>query len=555
MKIENGELKINRNPNSPFSILNSQFSIHKRGEWMKKIIIYDSTLRDGAQAQGISFTVEDKLKVIEKLDKLGVTYIEAGNPGSNPKDLEFFNRVKMLDLKYSKIIAFGSTRKVNCPVEDDANVRSLLKADTSAIAIFGKSWDFQVVDILKATLEENLNMIYDTVKFFKDHGKEVVYDAEHFFDGYMANPEYAMRTLKAAAEAGADSLCLCDTKGGSFPLDIYEITAKVVNTFDIPIGIHCHNDNGMGVAGSISAIQAGAVQVQGTINGFGERCGNANLCTIIPNLQLKMGYSCIPEESMSKLTSVARFVSEIANVVHDERAPYVGNCAFAHKAGMHADAVNKNTTAYEMINPEVVGNQRIFLMSEVAGRGAVVNLINEIDSTITKDSPETKLILEKLKELEYQGYQYEGAESSFELEIRKILGRYKHFFELGEFKVIINEPTINTYNSSAMIKIKVDEQEEITAAEGDGPVNALDKALRKALERFYPQIREMKLTDYKVRVLDSTSATAAKVRVLIESTDSKEVWTTIGVSADIIEASWKALVDSIEYKLTKDLGI
>lgn len=522
---------------------------------MKKIIIYDSTLRDGAQAQGISFTVEDKLKVIEKLDKLGVTYIEAGNPGSNPKDLEFFNRVKMLDLKYSKIIAFGSTRKVNCAVEDDANVRSLLKADTSAIAIFGKSWDFQVVDILKATLEENLNMIYDTVKFFKDHGKEVVYDAEHFFDGYMANPEYAMRTLKAAAEAGADSLCLCDTKGGSFPLDIYEITAKVVNTFDIPIGIHCHNDNGMGVAGSISAIQAGAVQVQGTINGFGERCGNANLCTIIPNLQLKMGYSCIPEESMNKLTSVARFVSEIANVVHDERAPYVGNCAFAHKAGMHADAVNKNTAAYEMINPEVVGNQRIFLMSEVAGRGAVVNLINEIDNTITKDSPETKLILEKLKELEYQGYQYEGAESSFELEIRKILGRYKHFFELGEFKVIINEPTINTYNSSAMIKIKVDEQEEITAAEGDGPVNALDKALRKALERFYPQIREMKLTDYKVRVLDSTSATAAKVRVLIESTDSKEVWTTIGVSADIIEASWKALVDSIEYKLTKDLGI
>lgn len=522
---------------------------------MKKVIIYDSTLRDGAQAQGISYTLEDKLKVVDKLDKLGVSYIEAGNPGSNPKDLEFFERVKKLELKNSKIIAFGSTRKANMAVEDDRNVQSLLLAGTDAIAFFGKSWDFQVTEILKTTLEENLNMIYDTVRFFKEHNKEVVYDAEHFFDGYRANPEYAMRTLKAAVEAGADSLCLCDTKGASFPLDIYRITENVCKAFPVPVAIHCHNDNGMGVAGSISAVQAGAVQVQGTINGFGERCGNANLCTIIPNLQLSMGYLCIPEENMSKLTPIARYVSEVANVIHDERAPYVGNCAFAHKAGMHADAVNKNATAYEMINPEVVGNQRIFLMSEVAGRGAVVNMINEIDPAITKDSPETQRILEKLKELEYQGYQYEGAESSFELEIRKVLGRYRHFFELGEFKVIINEPTINRFNSSAMIKIKVDDQEEITAAEGDGPVNALDKALRKALERFYPQIREMKLTDYKVRVLDSQSATAAKVRVLIESADATNVWTTVGVSTDIIEASWKALVDSVEYKLIKDMGL
>lgn len=517
---------------------------------MKKIVIYDSTLRDGAQALGISYTVEDKLNIIDRLDRLGVTYIEAGNPGSNPKDLEFFDRVRKLKLKNARLIAFGSTRRVGVSVEEDANVASLMRAGTDAIAVFGKSWDFQVTDILKTSLDENLKMIYDTVKYFKSQGKEVVYDAEHFFDGYAANPEYAMKTLQAATDAGADSLCLCDTKGGFLPMDIYDVTRKAVERFPVAIGIHCHNDNGMAVAGSIMAVQAGAWQVQGTINGFGERCGNANLCTIVPNLQLKMGYSCIPEESMSELTSIARSISEIANVDHDERAPYVGRGAFAHKAGMHADAVVKNTTAYELINPEVVGNERLFLMSEVAGRSAVINLIQKVDPAITRESKETRLILEKLKEMEHEGYQYEGAESSFELIIRRMLGKYHPFFELKEFKVIVNEPTVNSVNSSAMIKISVGEQEEITAAEGDGPVNALDKAMRKALERFYPQIKGMKLSDYKVRVLDSDSATAAKVRVLIESTDGKEVWTTIGVSTDIIDASWKALVDSIEYKLS-----
>jgi len=519
---------------------------------VKNVVIYDSTLRDGAQAQGISFTVEDKLKIADALDRLGVSYIEAGNPGSNPKDLEFFERVGKMRFKNTKIIAFGSTRRVNIAVDDDANVNSLLKAGTDAVAIFGKSWDFQVTDILKTTLEENLRMIYETVRFFKDRGKEVVYDAEHFFDGYIANPDYAMKTLKAAADAGADSLRLCDTKGGTLPLDIYEITKKVVEEFDVAIGIHCHNDNGMAVAGSIMAVQAGATQVQGTINGYGERCGNDNLSTIIPNLQLKMGYKCIPDENMKNLTSIARYVNEIANVVHDERAPYVGGTAFAHKAGMHADAVNKNTYAYELIDPEAVGNKRVFLMSEVAGRSAVLNIINEVEPSLTKDSPETKLILEKLKEMEFEGYQYEGAESSFKLLVRKVLGKYKPSFNLKEFKVIVDEPTVNSVNSSAMIKIEVDRQEEITAAEGDGPVNALDNAVRKALERFYPQIKEMKLTDYKVRVLDSNSATAAKVRVLIESSDGKEVWSTIGVSTDIIEASWRALVDSIEYKLSKE---
>ena len=518
---------------------------------MKQVVIYDSTLRDGAQAQGISYTVEDKLKIVDRLDRLGVSYIEAGNPGSNPKDLEFFERARKINYKNAKLIAFGSTRRVNMAVEDDTNVCSLLTAGTSAVAIFGKSWDFQVTDILKTTLDENLNMIFDTVRFFKDKGIEVVYDAEHFFDGYSANAEYAVKTLKAAADAGASSLCLCDTKGGYLPLDIFNVTEEMVKLFNIPIGIHCHNDNGMAVAGSVVAVQAGAAQVQGTINGLGERCGNANLCSIIPTLQLMMGYSCIPEESMVELTATARAFSEIANVVFNERSPFVGKTAFAHKAGMHADAVHKNTTAYELVNPEVVGNERIFLMSEVAGRSAVLNLINKVEPSITRDSPETKLILKKLKEMEYEGYQYEGAEGSFELIVRKILGKYHPFFELREFKVIVNEPTSNIVNSTAMIKIKVDDQEEITAAEGDGPVNALDNAVRKALVRFYPKINEMKLTDFKVRVLDSTSATAAKVRVLIESTDGEEFWTTIGVSADIIEASWKALVDSIEYKLSK----
>ncbi len=520
---------------------------------MKKIIIYDSTLRDGAQAQGISFSVEDKLKIVDKLDKLGIDYIEAGNPGSNPKDLEFFESVKKLDLKHSKVIAFGSTRRVGISVAEDANVQSLLKADTPAIAIFGKSWDLHIYEVLKTTLDENLNMIYDTIKYFKELGKEVVYDAELFFEGYKADPEYAMKTLKAAVDAGADSICLCETTGAFFPMDIYEITSVVAKEFtNVVIGIHSHNDSGMAEANSVMAVQAGATQVQGTINGYGERCGNANLITLIPNLQLKAGFRCIPDEKMDMVTAMSRFVSEVANIMFNERTPYVGRCAFSHKAGMHSDAISKNPKTYEHIDPEAIGNERIFLMSEVAGRSAVLSTINKVDPSIKKDSPETKLILAKLKEMEYEGYQYEGAESSFELVIRKVLGRYHPFFDLRQFKVIVNEPSIDNANSSAMIKIIVDGEGEITAAEGDGPVNALDKALRKALERFYPQIKSMKLSDYKVRVLDSTSATAAKVRVLIESTDGTEIWTTIGVSTDIIDASWKALVDSIEYKLIRD---
>ena len=518
----------------------------------KIVTVYDSTLRDGAQACGISFTVGDKLKIVKELDKFGIQYIEAGNPGSNPKDLEFFSRAGELKLKNSKIIAFGSTRRVSRKPEEDENLLSLLKAGTSAVAIFGKSWDFHVSEVLKTTPDENPRMIYDTVLFMKEKGKEVVFDAEHFFDGYKGNAEYALKTLEAALDAGADSICLCDTNGGCFPLDVHGIVTEVVKKYDVPVGIHCHNDAGMAVANSIIAVEAGARQVQGTINGFGERCGNANLCTIIANLQLKLGYKCIPEENMTSLTRLSRVVDEIANVVHDERAPYVGGYAFAHKGGMHVDAVNKNAASFEHVEPEKVGNQRNIRLSEVAGRSTVLNKVREIEPSITKDSEEAKLITNKLKQMEHEGYQYEGAECSFEILVRKILGTYKPFFKLEDFKVLVTEPTVNGVSSSAMIKVKVGDQYEITAAEGDGPVNALDKAVRKALERFFPQIKEMKLTDYKVRVLDSTLATAAKVRVLIESSDGKETWSTIGVSTDIIDASWKALVDSIEYKLMKD---
>ena len=521
---------------------------------MTQISLYDSTLRDGAQTQGISYSVEDKVKIVERLDALGVGYIEAGNPGSNPKDLEFFARVAGMRLNSARIIAFGSTRKVGVAVEDDANVQSLLAAGTSAIAIFGKSWDYQVTAILRTTREENLRMIGDTVRYLKQQGKEVVFDAEHFYDGYKADAGYALATLAAAADGGADWLVLCDTNGGSFPTEIFDITKAVAARFRTPLGVHCHNDGELAVANTLMAVEAGARQVQGTINGIGERCGNANLCSIIPNLQLKLGYSCIPAAALEQLTSVARSVSDIANMPHNEKAAYVGADAFAHKGGMHIDAVVKHPQSYEHIDPELVGNSRRTLMSEVAGRSTLLTRLQAIDPALRRDSPEMRKIIDRLKELEHEGYQFEAAEASFELLARRLLGRHQPFFELKQFKVIVDEPSKDGVNSSAMIKIRVGEEDEITAAEGDGPVNALDQALRRALERFYPAIAQVRLTDYKVRVLDSDKASAAKVRVLIESTDHVANWTTIGVSTDIIDASWKALVDAIEYKLLRDQG-
>ena len=518
----------------------------------RRVIAYDSTLRDGAQAQGVSFSVEDKLKVVQRLDALGIGYIEAGNPGSNPKDLEFFTRVGELQLQHAKIIAFGSTRRIGISAAEDKNLQSLLSANTQAVAIFGKSWDYQVTDILRTTLAENLAMIGDTIAYLKAQGKEVVFDAEHFYDGYKANADYALQTLQVAVEAGADVLALCDTNGGSFPNEIFAITQTVVKRFSsVQIGIHCHNDCEMAVANSVAAVQAGAVQVQGTINGIGERCGNANLVSIIPNVQLKLGLPCISETQLAELTVAARFVSEVANVAFNDKAPYVGHDAFAHKGGMHIDAVNKNPKSYEHINPAMVGNERHILVSEVAGRGAILRKLQQIDPTLTKESEAAVQVLEHLKALEHEGYQFENAESSFELLMQKLLGKFVPFFSLKQYQVNIYEPSADGMNSSATIHFSVNGQESSATAQGDGPVNALDKAMRKALEGFYPVISEIKLVDYKVRVLDSNMATAAKVRVLIESTDQQSNWTTIGVSSDIIEASWLALKDALEYKLTR----
>ena len=517
--------------------------------------IYDSTLRDGAQSEGISFSVTDKIKIVKALDGMGIPFIEAGNPGSNPKDLEFFEAVKELDLKNSKIVAFGSTRRKNIKVEDDANVQSLLKADTEHVAIFGKSWDFHVTDIINATLEENLNMIEDTIRYFVEQGIEVTYDAEHFFDGFDANNDYAMLTLAAAVKAGAKRLVLCETNGGKMPSRVYEVTKKVCETFPKTIvGIHAHNDSGVAVANSIMAVEAGAIQIQGTFVGFGERCGNANLSTIIANLELKMDKQCLPEGELENLTSMAKEISEIANIIQDDQMPYVGKKAFTHKGGMHIDGVTKNSKSFEHVDPTTVGNSRRFLMSEVAGRSSILKKIQKVAPEITKTSPETAAIMAKLKELEHEGYQFEGAESTFELVIRKQLGKYKPFFEIENFKTIGEQPDKESnFSAYAMVKVNVENNIKMVAAEGDGPVNALDKALRQALEDFYPELKNIHLIDYKVRVLDGKEASAAKVRVLITSTDGVNDWTTVGVSTDIVEASLIALIDALEIKLLKDI--
>lgn len=490
--------------------------------------------------------MEDKIKIVKRLDEFGVDYIEAGNPGSNPKDLEFFKSTVNLKLKHSKLTAFGSTRRAGIDVSKDSNIISILEANTKAVAIFGKAWDFHVVEIIKTTLEENLCMISDTVSYLKSKGKEVIFDGEHFFDGYKNNREYAMKAIKTAEEAGADCIVLCDTNGGTMPSEIAEILQHVSKETNVQIGIHCHDDCGVSVANSIIAIKNGATQVQGTINGYGERCGNTNLCIVIPNLQLKMGIHCIPKENIRGLTGLSRYISELVNQAHNERAPYVGNSSFAHKGGMHIDAVLKNSKSFEHINPAVVGNERRILMSEVSGRSAILKKIKLEAPWVTKDSPEVKLIIDRLKELEFEGYQFEGAESSFSLMIKRALGLGKEFFKVKDFRVF-EDKFSEEYTSLSLIRVEVDGKEELTAAEGDGPVNAIDKALRKVLELFYPSIKKMRLTDYKVRVLNTNEATGAKVRVHIESTNGEKVWGTVGVSTNIIEASLYALIDSIEY--------
>lgn len=525
----------------------------------ERVALFDSTLRDGAQAEGISFSVLDKLKIVKLLDDLGVDYVEAGNPGSNPKDLEFFQQVYSMELKHVRLVAFGSTRRRNIAVEEDANIQSLLSANTPVVSIFGKSWDFQVTDIIRTSLKENLAMIHDTISFLVNHGKEVVFDAEHFFDGYIENQLYAMETVLQAAAAGASSIALCDTRGGAVPSQISEATSQVVQELSksypgVIVGIHTHNDSSCADASSIVAVEAGARQVQGTLVGFGERCGNACLATIIPTLQLKLGYDVVEDDALSHLTLVTHSVAEIANVSIPHGTPYIGRSAFTHKGGMHIDGISKNPRSFEHINPELVGNERRMLMSEVAGRATILKRIQRYAPDLGKEAPETRQIIDTLKHMEMSGYQFEGAESSFELVIAKHLGKYKPYFVLDHYKTLGERPLMGDPLAShtAVVKVAVDGQMAIAVAQGDGPVHALDKALRKVLEDFYPLLGIVHLTDYKVRVLDSKDASAAKVRVLIETTDGEISWSTVGVSTDIIEASWMALVDSIEYKLMKE---
>ncbi len=470
--------------------------------------------------------------------------------------MEFFQKVQEIPLNQAKISAFGSTRKAGIKAEQDPNIKALLEAETSVVAIVGKTWDFHVTLALKTSLEENLNMIRDSVRFLKDRGKEVVYDAEHFFDGFRANPNYALETLKAASSAGADWIVLCDTNGGMLPQEVEQVLILLKGKIDTPLGIHAHNDGELAVANSLTAVRCGAVQVQGTINGFGERCGNTNLCSVIPNLQLKMGRRCLSNESLRRLTEVSRYVSEIANMTPLGSQPFVGSSAFAHKGGLHVSAILKDPTTYEHLEPELVGNTRRVLVSELAGASNISYKAQEFGLDLNKDTESTRRLSSEIKELEYRGYQFEGAEASLELLLRRGLEQYKEFFILESLKILVEKRPANgrgeeIINSEAMIKLKVGDQVMHTAAEGDGPVNAVDNALRKALEGFYPSLKEMRLVDYKVRVLDGKDGTCAKVRVLIESADSKGTWSTVGLSENIIEASWQALTDSMNYFLLR----
>lgn len=520
---------------------------------MSKIFIYDTTLRDGAQSEAISFSVEDKLKIAKRLDEAGVDYIEGGWPGSNPKDVEFFERIKSVSLSHAKIAAFGSTRRGNVRAEEDNNLRKLIDSGTPVVTIFGKSWDLHVTDALRVTLDQNVEMIYDSVQFLKKRGKEVVFDAEQFLDGFKANPGYALQTIKAAAAADADCIVLCDTNGGCLPSGIAEGVAAAMAEVDTPIGIHAHNDSEMAAANSVMAVRQGVVHVQGTINGYGERTGNANLCSVIPVLQLKLGHECIPEQSLRELTSLSNYVDEIANVVPNDRQPFVGRSAFAHKAGVHVDAMMKQPRTYEHMVPEDVGNVRRVLISELAGASSIVHKAQRYGVDLTKKSPETREVLERIAKLENQGYSFEGAEASFELLLQKSVGSYRKLFDLKSFRVIVEQRGTDPEPiTEATLRLVANDEEILTVAEGDGPVHALDSALRKALERFYPEeLKHIKLTDFKVRVLNAADGTAAGVRAIVESTDGTSSWNTLGVSTNIIEASWHALVDSVEYGLLK----
>jgi len=525
--------------------------LHGCDDMGKNVEIYDCTLRDGAQAEGISFSVQDKLRIAQALDDIGVAFIEGGNPCASQADMEFFRRAKSLKLKNAVVSAFGSTRRKGVSCEDDVGLAALLAAETRVCSIFGKSWDLHVENVLGASLSENLLMIERSVSYLKGQGRTVVYDAEHFFDGYFADEDYAIQTIRAAARGGADVIALCDTNGGAFPDQIGSIVARVASAHpDIKLGIHAHNDGELAVANTCAAAFAGCVHIQGTFTGFGERCGNVSLASVIANLQLKRGYICIPEDKLCLLAGTARLVADVANDSIHSRTPYIGRSAFAHKAGMHIDAMSKSSRSYEHIPPEAVGNSRRKLTSGFAGRSAIISLINRIAPDVLRDSDDTSRVLKKLKELSAEGYEFESADASIDIIIRKALGVHIPRFTVLSFKAFTEKyPKDSRITAGVMIKVDVGGKEELAAAEGEGPVHALDKALRKALKVFYPCLSSVRLTDFKVRVLDGESATAAAVRVLVESTDGKSSWTTVGVSRDIIEASLLALVDAIDYKL------
>lgn len=512
---------------------------------MTMVYLYDTTLRDGTQREGISLSLDDKLEIARKLDQFGIHYIEGGWPGSNPKDVEFFRRAPSLGLTHAKITAFGSTRRKDVHPEEDANLRLLLAAETPVVTLVGKSWDLHVTDVLQTSLEENLAMIGESVAYIKAHDRDVIFDAEHFFDAYKADAGYALATLRAAAANDANVLVLCDTNGGSMPWEVEEIVRSVAAEFDTPLGIHTHEDGGCAVANTLVAVRAGAAHVQGTINGYGERVANANLCTIIPDLQLKMGISCVPPENLTHLTELSRYVAEVANMAHNDHQPYVGTSAFAHKGGLHAAAMLKNENSYQHIDPSLVGNERRTVVSELSGRGTLFDKAQQFGLDV--NSEQTRQVLEQIKRLEAHGFTFEGAEASVELMLRRSHPAYVPPFELIDFMVLVERRRGRGLLAEATVKVRVGPKMMHTVADGNGPVNALDAALRKALLDVYPQLSSVKLTDYKVRILDSDTGTAATVRVLIDTKDGTRRWSTVGASTNIIEASWRALADSMEY--------
>jgi 2-isopropylmalate synthase len=516
------------------------------------VSVYDTLLRDGSQTENLSFSLADKIRLTEEFDEMGVDYVEGGWPGSNPKDIEYFEEMKQHSLDHTTLTAFGSTRHPDNAPKNDDNLQALLEAETPAITIFGKSWPLHLTDALDVTEAENLEMISSSIDYLSEQDREIIYDAEHYFDGYKDDPEYALKTLMRARDAGADCLVLCDTNGGCLPDDVRSIVTETMNEISgVEFGIHVHNDSGCAVANTLEAVEQGITHVQGTMNGFGERCGNADLTSVIPDLELKMDYEILGDEKLRKLTEVSRFVDEIANLKPNPHQPFVGESAFAHKGGIHVSAVRQNPSTYEHVNPETIGNSRKVLVSELSGKSNIIQKAEELGLELGEDNDIARRVVEEIKERENEGFHYEAAEGSFEILVKQIMGEHDAYFSLVEFRVIIEQKNSAEMRCEATIKVAVDDRVEHTAADGVGPVNALDNALRKALYEFYPELDEVNLSDFKVRVLDETAGTAAKVRVLIEMTDEDDSWRTVGVSENIIDACWQALTDGIDYKLMK----